>query len=81
MHRKITIVYQENADGLITATLQEYPGAISQERTLEEARDMVLDSMNELMMASREAAALISVTSTGCLDFEVMVAKFGYGPK
>jgi len=38
MHGTITIVYQENADGWITAFIPEYPGAISQGKTRLEAR-------------------------------------------
>lgn len=52
MISKITIVYQENADGWITSSMPEYHGAISQGKTRQEARDMVLDALNELLNAT-----------------------------
>lgn len=38
------------------ATIPEVPGAISQGKTPEEARSMVLDALNELFVARRELA-------------------------
>ena len=75
MHGKITITYQEIADGWITASIPEYPGAISQGKTRVEAREMVLDALNELMIAGREADIRAPGTANESLDFEITVAK------
>jgi predicted RNase H-like HicB family nuclease len=61
MHGQISIVYQENSDDWVTATIPEFPGAISQSSTRDEARPMVLEALNELMLASREQADLFHV--------------------
>jgi len=75
MHGKITIVYQQNADGWITSSIPEYPGAVSQGKSREEAREMVLDALNELMLAGRENRTHPSDGYDETLDFEVTVAK------
>jgi predicted RNase H-like HicB family nuclease len=75
MHGKITIVYQQNADGWITSSIPEYPGAISQGKTHLEARDMVLDALNELMLAGRENSTQPEGASEETFDFEVNFAK------
>ena len=75
MHGTITITYQENADGWITASIPEYPGAISQGKTRLEAREMVLDALNELMIASRETSGRIPSAGDEYLDFDITVAK------
>ena len=47
----MTIVYEEpDEDGWIVARVQEVPGAISQGRTREEARENVVDALR-LMLA------------------------------
>jgi predicted RNase H-like HicB family nuclease len=75
MHGMITIVYQENPDGWITSSIPEYPGAISQGKTREEAREMVLDALNELMVAGRESGDQQSGIPNETLDFEITAAK------
>lgn len=50
-----TVVY-EQSDGWWVAEIAEVPGAISQGRTKEEARDNVLDALNELLAYRRETA-------------------------
>lgn len=54
MTGSITIVYEDNRDGWITAHIPEIPGAVSQGRSKDEAREMVLDALNELMIARRK---------------------------
>lgn len=44
----LTIHYEEGADGWVTATVEEEPGAISQGRTREEAYANVLDALHDL---------------------------------
>ncbi len=54
----LTIVYESDPDSdWIVASIPEVPGAHSQGRTREEAREMVLDALaglNELRAAERE---------------------------
>ena len=45
----LTIVYEQDEDGLIVASVPEVPGAHSQGRSQEEARDNVLDALRGLL--------------------------------
>lgn len=56
MTAQITIVYEATGEGGFTAFIPEVPGAISEGRTREEAREMVLDALSELLTARREMA-------------------------
>ena len=56
MLRELTIIYEQGADGWWLATIPEVPGAFSQGRTKDEARENVLDALSELMEARRELA-------------------------
>lgn len=56
MTAQITIVYEATGEGGFTAFIPEVPGAISEGRTREEAREMVLDALSELLAARREMA-------------------------
>jgi len=51
MKREFTVVYQTVEDDWIMATVPELPGAVTQGRTLEEARDMIQEAV-ELLLAS-----------------------------
>ncbi len=55
MKPEFTIIYERDGDWWI-ATIPEVPGAFSQGATKEEARENVLDALNELMGARRELA-------------------------
>lgn len=74
MSGRITIVYQQNEGGWITSSIPEFPGAVSQGKTREEARLMVLDALNELMIAGRENALNGQATSSEVLDFHISSA-------
>jgi predicted RNase H-like HicB family nuclease len=51
-HRlRLTVQYEEGQDGWIIARVRELPAAISQGRTREEARDNVLDALQELALS------------------------------
>ncbi|MEP0765236.1 MAG: type II toxin-antitoxin system HicB family antitoxin [Fimbriimonadia bacterium] len=52
----MTIIYELGEDGWWIATIPEVPGAFSQGRTKNEARENVLDALHELMEARRELA-------------------------
>lgn len=56
MKPKITIIYEWSDDGWWAAEVAEVPGAISQGRTREEAKENVLDAMEEILAANRELA-------------------------
>ena len=61
-----TVAYEDAGDGWVTARILEKPGAISQGRSREEARDNVRDALHELFLY--EAA---SANPAGCdLDQE-----------
>lgn len=55
MPKELTIIFERDAEWWI-ATIPEVPGAFSQGRSKEEARENVLDALNELMIARRELA-------------------------
>lgn len=57
METKLTTLYVPAEEGGYTASIVEVPGAISEGDTIEEAREMVLDALNELTLARRELAA------------------------
>lgn len=48
--------YTRGEDGWILATVPELPGAISQGRTMDEARDMIQDAIRELLASYRDDA-------------------------
>jgi predicted RNase H-like HicB family nuclease len=43
----LTIVYEPGEDGWIVVSIPEVPGVLSQSRTREEAREMVLSALND----------------------------------
>ncbi|MBX3118736.1 MAG: type II toxin-antitoxin system HicB family antitoxin [Fimbriimonadaceae bacterium] len=51
---EITIIFEKAEEGGWVASIPEVPGAVSQGETVEEAREMVLDAMNELTLYRRE---------------------------
>ncbi len=56
MTPELSIIYDQDQDGWWIATIPEVPGAFSQGRTKEEARENVLDALRELMAARRQLA-------------------------
>jgi predicted RNase H-like HicB family nuclease len=56
MPNELTIIFEPGQDGWWIATIPEVPGAFSQGRTKEEARENVIDALTELMAARRELA-------------------------
>jgi predicted RNase H-like HicB family nuclease len=46
---RLTIHYEDAGDGWILATVPEVPGAISQGRTREEARENVIDALRTVL--------------------------------
>jgi predicted RNase H-like HicB family nuclease len=52
----LTVAFEEGEQGWWIATIPEIPGAVSQGRSQEEAREMVIDCAKELMAFRREEA-------------------------
>lgn len=57
MQREYTVVYQVIEDGWIMATVPELPGAVTQGKTMQEARAMIKDAVALLLESYREQAA------------------------
>ena len=61
----IDVVYEDAGDGWIMASVPQIPGAFSQGRTREEARENVRDALRELLLArADETGAHDSLTLT-----------------
>ena len=52
----MTVILEKGEDGWWIATIPEFPGAFSQGRTTEEAKENALDALKELMAARRDLA-------------------------
>jgi uncharacterized protein (DUF433 family)/predicted RNase H-like HicB family nuclease len=57
MKREYTVVYQPIEDGWIMATVPELPGAVTQGRTMKEAREMMKEAVALLLESYRKNAA------------------------
>jgi predicted RNase H-like HicB family nuclease len=57
LKRKYKVLYQPIEDRWIMATVPELPGAVIQGRTLSEARAMIKEAVELLLMSYRENAA------------------------
>lgn len=53
---KYTAIFEQGDDGWIVATCPEVPGAITQGRTMGEAREMLRDAIHEMLEVMREDA-------------------------
>ena len=56
MQREYTVVYQEIEDGWIMATVPELPGAVTQGKTMQEARLMIKEAVELLLESYRKHA-------------------------
>ena len=56
MKGELTIVFEPAEEGGFTAYIPEVPGAISEGETVDEAREMVIDALRELVAFRREQA-------------------------
>ncbi|PLS87673.1 MAG: HicB family protein [Actinobacteria bacterium] len=56
MMEKFTAVFERGDQGWWVATCPEVPGAITQGRTLEEARDNLKDAIHAMLQVMREDA-------------------------
>lgn len=51
---KLSVIYSRGAGGTVVAQIREFPAAMSQGRTREEARENVLDALRELVYSYLE---------------------------
>lgn len=63
MMREYTVVYQTVEDGWIMASVPELPGAVTQGRDMEEARSMIKEAVELLLVSYQENAAKEAPTS------------------
>ena len=56
MSDELTVIIEPSEEGGFTAYVPEVPGAVSEGETPEEAKEMVLDALRELMAYRREKA-------------------------
>ena len=72
---QMTITYDEpDEDGWIVARVVEVPGAISQGRTREEARENVIDAL-QLMLAPDEDDVSVAAGRSEQLDLTLSLAE------
>ena len=57
MKREFTVVYTPVEDGWIMAQVPELPGAVTQGRDMDEAREMIQEAVALLLQSYREHAA------------------------
>ena len=57
MKREYTVIYQPVEDGWIMATVPKVPGAVTQGKDLAEARAMIKEAVELLLLSYRENAA------------------------
>ena len=57
MKREYTVLYQPIEDGWIMATVPELPGAVTQGRSMSEARKMIKEAVELLLQSYRDNAA------------------------
>lgn len=56
MRTTFTIIFEAAEEGGYTAYIPEVPGAISEGETIEEAREMVMSALEEVLEARRDLA-------------------------
>ena len=56
MHTKFTIIYEDAPEGGFADYIAEVPGAISEGETLEDAREMVMSALEDVLDVRRELA-------------------------
>lgn len=60
MKREYSVVYTPIEDGWIMAQVPELPGAVTQGRNMEEAREMIQDAVELLLESYRDHASKIA---------------------
>jgi predicted RNase H-like HicB family nuclease len=57
MKREFTVIFTPIEDGWIMAQVPELPGAVTQGRDMDEAREMIQEAVSLLLQSYRENAA------------------------
>jgi predicted RNase H-like HicB family nuclease len=60
MKREFNVVYTPIEDGWVMAQVPELPGAVTQGRDMEEAREMIQDAVELLLQSYRDNAAKVA---------------------
>jgi predicted RNase H-like HicB family nuclease len=60
MKREFTVVYTPIEDGWIMAQVPELPGAVTQSRDMDEAREMIPEAVELLLQSYRDQAAKVA---------------------
>lgn len=69
---QLTVVYEDAGEGWIMAYVPEVPGAISQERTRDEAREAVVEAVRDVLeLQLRRDALHTSPTDSETLSLTV----------
>ena len=71
---QITILYEKDPVGGYTASIPEVPGAISQGETVKQARDNVLDALQELLAFRREQALKDPESNTETIPVSISIS-------
>lgn len=57
MKRQFTAVFEDGGNGSVTAYVEEVPGAVTQGRTIEEARESLKEALALVLDTQREIAS------------------------
>ena len=71
MDGTLTILYTKDETGMITANIPEVPGAVSFGRNVDEAREMVLDALQELLAYRASESKKEPASSRESLSFHL----------
>ena len=61
---KLTIVFESDADGWVVASVPEVPGALSQGRNRDEARENVIDALHGTLSSGSASTRSLSCPPT-----------------
>jgi predicted RNase H-like HicB family nuclease len=73
MKREFTVVYTPIEDGWIMAQVPELPGAVTQGRDMDEAREMIQEAVALLLQSYRDQAAKVAPSGAVCETLSVDV--------
>ena len=62
MKREFNVVYTTIEDGWVMAQVPELPGAVTQGRDIDEAREMIQEAVELLLQSYRDNAAKVAPT-------------------
>ena len=62
MKREFNVVYTPIEDGWVMAQVPELPGAVTQGKNIEEAREMIQEAVELLLQSYRDNAAKVAPT-------------------